>query len=111
MYRSLYPTNQQMRELYGLNENGDNSDDDASDIMIKQQASKNFKANNLQAQAKSLVQSQQAKREQLKKSLIPNSDPDQFNAMMTGAFIPQNLKANLLQNTPINVTMQRTNHI
>lgn len=47
-----------MRELYGLDQNADNSDDDASDIIIKQQASKNFKSNNLQAQAKSLVQSQ-----------------------------------------------------
>ena len=30
---------------------------------------------------------------------------------MTGNYIPKNLKPNILQNTPANVTIQRTNHM
>ena len=111
MYKQLYPTESRLYEYGSREDLGDNSSDDNATPLKNNPQTILKKQPTMSSYAKNVLHSQQCKRDAMKKSLIPDKNPDVFNAMMTGSFIPSNLKPNILQNTPANVTLTRSNHM
>ena len=92
MYRSLYPGTQRASEGGNISEDaGDNSSQDSA-RRIQLGKNRTFKSTSFSNYASNIVQSQQGKREALRKSLIPNDDPLVFKAMMTGVYQPANAR-------------------